>query len=104
MNNGDKPARVISIETIVENDIGPIEERVRLAAALKLFVRKMSRKLEAKVDDGWYGWCENENVDDIFTKLLNNVSRGDFVDVANLAMFLERLNYSPPLKKAPDAE
>lgn len=85
---------MIELNALLETDIDVTAEQVRLAQAIRLFIRKMAVKLDSKVAI-WKGWKEAENAQDMFERLIDNAKRGDFVDVANLAMFLDAQGFKP---------
>jgi len=77
----------------------PPSERDRLISAVDQFAAKMKMKLLEKFDQGWEGW-DHDGLGwllDCKDKLIWHViayERGDakqLVDIANFAMFLERL-------------
>ena len=52
------------------------------------FNDEMKRKLKKKFMEGKSGWdSENWDIEDIKRQLIEHVEKGDFVDVANFAMF-----------------
>lgn len=71
-----------------------LEERLNLVSAVFRFSQAMLEKLLVKDHEGWTGWDEPENREDIRANLgehAQKLAAGDTtqaVDVANLAMFL----------------
>ncbi len=66
-------------------------EKASLAKLSKLFKDAMMKRLLEKIEDGWEGW-NNEQVMSQYSgglkeRIIRNVLEGDWVDVANLAMF-----------------
>jgi len=60
---------------------------VRIYTWLGRFMVEMERRIIEKDRDGWRGWdtiAEKALKD----RLINNAKRGDWIDVANLAMML----------------
>jgi len=60
----------------------------------KSFVVKMEKRLNEKSRRGWKGWDDDALFDDMHKRLILNALEGDYVDVANLAMFLDNLKES----------
>lgn len=52
-----------------------------------LFIRSCEIRLAEKQSAGWKGW-NTLSVSTLKKRLLHNVEQGDWIDVANLAMFL----------------
>jgi len=52
------------------------------------FTERMQTRLAEKEAAGWSGYYETANIDTIFIRAIKNLVSGDFVDAANLAMFL----------------
>lgn len=65
-----------------------LEECERLQSVVDEFAAKMIGKLIDKAAEGYRGWDSPANRDMIRQKLLANVKRSDWVDVANLAAML----------------
>ncbi|MDD5540472.1 MAG: hypothetical protein PHG61_07270 [Candidatus Marinimicrobia bacterium] len=74
----------------VDRDSNKQSEIEKLREAMNHFTVKMLKKLESKVFEGWFGWNERENIESIHERLKYNLEQGDWVDVANLAMMLDR--------------
>jgi hypothetical protein len=70
-------------------------EEMRLFTWFGKFVSAMELILATKQEDGWTGW-NTIAPRELKKRLLHNVEKGDWVDVANLAFFLwvrkERIN------------
>jgi hypothetical protein len=60
---------------------------MKLYTALGRFQEKMEGEFIRKDRAGWIGWDEID-ADNVKYRLLDNAKRGDWVDVANLAMLL----------------
>lgn len=67
---------------------------MRLFTALGMFQSKMEHRLSEKQTDGWTGW-NTISVNVLKKRLIDNANRGDWVDVANLAMFLWYRQHKP---------
>ncbi len=66
----------------------PMSEKGRLLSAVEDFSEEMKSKLLDKADEGKRGWDDYDwPLSDIKKQLLEHVEKGDFVDVANFAMF-----------------
>jgi len=65
-----------------------MDEKERLSAAVQEFSEAMKVKLFDKTNEGKSGWDDCAwPVEDIKKQLIEHVEKGDFVDVANFAMF-----------------
>ena len=68
--------------------IPPIAEKDRLSLAVQEFAGAMETKLHYKEDEGKFGWDDPAwLIEDVKRQLIEHVEKGDFVDVANFAMF-----------------
>lgn len=63
-----------------------------LKSTLKNFNEKQERRLLNKVQEGWEGWDWPGERTHILHKLIWNLVNEEWVDVANLAMFLWRFD------------
>lgn len=64
------------------------DETEILDRCVDAFAEAMKLKLRQKADEGSYGWDDDGwPVSDIVNALDDHVKKGDFVDVANFAMF-----------------
>jgi len=60
---------------------------MKLFTAFGMFMRAAEQRLADKQHAGWRGW-DKISIRTLKTRLLHNVETEDWVDVANLAMFL----------------
>ena len=90
-----------------------ITEEVRIAAEQEAFARLVSdfsevmfEKFVAKLKQGYNGWDRNtpDIIESITTRLGKNIEKGDWVDVANLAMFLWNMEQPDVPSDAPSVE
>ena len=68
-----------------------VAEKLALADALNEFKDKMLDELIDKVSRGYVGWDDEFNANYMKEQISNHLAKGDWVSVANLAMFLETL-------------
>lgn len=71
-----------------------MEEGIRLAAAIRAFTEQMAVKVAAHIGEG-DNWNEEENAAEMYDALRKAFAEGDYVSVANYAMFLNGLGYKP---------
>ena len=81
---------MIKSEQYITNEIRKAAETEALANLMNSFSEKMFAKVMAKMQQGYHGW---DKKDPIMIELLNNrlsdnINRGDWIDVANVCMFL----------------
>ena len=82
-------------EAEIADPNGPLADDMRaLGELVRGFAAAMRHKLYEKAVEGYTGWNNPENIEMIQQKLLDNVERGDWVDVANLAAMLWGLEQS----------
>ena len=82
-------------EAEIADPNGPLADDMRaLGELVHRFAAAMRHKLYDKAVEGYTGWNNPENIEMIQQKLLANVERGDWVDVANLAAMLWGLEQS----------
>ena len=66
-------------------------EQVALAKLNELFRDAMLKRLLEKFEDGWEGWGNKKEMarfaGGLKNRMIRNIVDGDWVDVANLAMF-----------------
>jgi len=82
----------------MENETGEFAEIGRICTTLDRFYFKMKSKLIRCAEKGYVGWEDKDNIEMILKKLTNNLSKKDYVDVANLAMMLHFLT-APIMKE-----
>jgi len=70
-------------------------ERLKLAERLGVFAEEMAIRLDECVERGKGGWDNSKYDPNMHEMLLANAKVGDYVDVANLAMFLHNHGYKP---------
>lgn len=84
-----------------------ITEEAQLEAAVDRFAEEMkARLLHIKETRNWEGWNNPVNAEDMARRMVTNAAKGlanrveekDFIDTANLAMFLWHLEFN---KKGP---
>ncbi|MCF8009280.1 MAG: hypothetical protein K9K32_05895 [Halanaerobiales bacterium] len=93
------------LQLLGEWEINNIDEKERLRQAVNEFAKSMKKRLYKIADRGWKGWGDEENKDILANKLhhncikalkeydkngLNFTAKKEFIDIANLAMFLSR--------------
>ena len=74
--------------------IAVMQEGIRLAEAIREFTEEMAEKVSAHIGDR-DGWDDDENASDMYDSLKHALMEGDYVSVANYAMFLNGLGYKP---------
>jgi len=62
-----------------------------LSKTVMVFALQMLDKLNMKQSRGWHGWGDKTLKGQFKKDLLKHVEKGDWVDVANYAMFLWNL-------------
>ena len=78
------------------------DEKQRLKRMVNDFATEMVFKLEAKMDEGWSGWDDHDMQMEFETRLIVHVMRatrgekGQWVDVANFAAFLDAIESATP--------
>jgi hypothetical protein len=84
-------------------DDGFIAEKARLKAAVDLFAGEMFQRLAIKLAEGWQGWDDPSNAEELYRAMLAHgaaipLARGQEPDIANFAMFLwyHRTQSRPP--------
>lgn len=81
----------VPLETVSDRETTrPAEERA-LRALVELGADAMEAKLIEKLRASWCGWDDPENADMLKRQLCQNILEGDWIDVANLALFLWNL-------------
>ena len=80
------------------NKTGEFTEIGRICNTLDKFYFIMKSKLIRCAEKGYRGWDNKDNIEMILKKLTNNLSKKDYVDVANLAMMLHFLT-APTMKE-----
>ena len=68
-----------------------MKETQRLRLAVKDFAFKMENRLLEQFARGYHGWENKYCAGVIMRKLKKNLAKKDYVDVANLAMMLDRI-------------
>lgn len=68
-----------------------VEEKSSLKEALKNFNDEMLQELMDKVSRGYTGWDDAFNANYMKEQISNHLAKGDWIVVANLAMFLHTL-------------
>ena len=71
-----------------------LSEGLKLAQCIQGFTGKMAEKIGIHIDDR-SGWNEDENAKELFECLHAALDDGDYISVANYAMFLDSLGYKP---------
>jgi hypothetical protein len=71
-------------------------EKSELRKLVRDFSAEMREKLLAKADRGWRGWNATYYREIFRSLLVEHVSKGDWVDVANFAAFLWYLDQRAP--------
>jgi len=74
--------------------INRITEGLKLAQCIKRFTNAMTVKVASHIDDR-SGWNDEELAKVQNDALMNALRNGDYVSVANYAMFLDNLGYEP---------
>ena len=82
---------VNEIFELLNSDVLCVEELERLSTSIAKFSVLMRDKLFDKAVDGHYGWDRKCNEQYIKDSLAEHVKKGDYVDVANIAMMLHFL-------------
>jgi len=61
----------------------------KLQRLFKQFTKVMKVRLLKKEEAGWSGWDERSlmPLDELMDRIFDNLNKGDWIDVANLAMF-----------------
>ena len=65
--------------------------RRKLKSTVRNFSAEMEKKVLAKLDEGYSGWDDFHYKEYLMKELLRHSMKGDYVDVANIAMFLWNL-------------
>jgi hypothetical protein len=68
------------------------DEERRLMEAVDKFGRKMKNRLLIKYAEGYRGWDDVESEEDLLViqeRFRKSVEKGNYIDVANLAMMLD---------------
>jgi hypothetical protein len=68
-----------------------VSEKESLKDSLNDFKDKMLDELMDKLSKGYVGWDDVFNANYMKEQISNHLAKGDFVAVANLAMFLETM-------------
>lgn len=68
-------------------------ELVKIRAGVQRFAEEMSQRLIEKLDQGWRGWDDPENAEEIYQAMLAHgagvpMAVGQEIAIANFAMFL----------------
>lgn len=79
------------------------QEIERLYEAFTTFTGKMLSHIQEKAHEGWTGWDDEEMRYELKQRLLKNLAEGDYVDDANLCLFLDHQDAGPTLEEADEA-
>ena len=71
-----------------------MKEKKALKTLVKKFSAKMKTKVLAKLYEGYGGWDNPGDISYMYKQLNYHVKKCDWVDVANIAMFLENFEFS----------
>lgn len=80
----------VRLDYLVSDDYEQMEKEA-LDVLLEKGADEMGARLYDKVEMGWSGWDLPENKELLKQKLLENYREEDWIDVANLALFLWNL-------------
>ena len=82
---------MIKATDFVSEEAKHAAEAEALGALLDVFVKEVGAKIFTKLQEGYHGWDDPKNLDEIKKRLLTNYQKDDMVDVAACAMFLWNL-------------
>lgn len=71
-----------------------MKEGLKLAECIIEFTDKMTEKIALHIEDR-SGWNNEENAKGMHSCLMDALKDGDYISVANYAMFLDNLGYKP---------
>ena len=87
---------MIKSDDYITNEIRQAAEQEALASLMNVFSETMFKKILMKRQQGYHAWDKKtpDMIELLKTRLQENLNRGDWVDVANLAMFLWNMQQS----------
>jgi len=89
---------MIKSDTYITDEIRNAAEQEALATLMNTFTEKMFEKTMVKKKAGYRGWdsLSPETIESLKAKLADNINDGDWIDVANICMFLWNLKQPDP--------
>lgn len=82
---------MIKTADFISKEAKQAAETEALGAVLDAFAKEVGGKIFTKLEQGYFGWDDSVNLNEIRKRLLTNFEKGDMVDVAALAMFIWNL-------------
>lgn len=79
---------MIKTENYITKEIRRAAEQEALATLMNEFSQQMFGRIINNKDAEYSGWDSEESIENIKAKLANGLNNGDWIDVANLCMFL----------------
>ena len=86
--------KVVELVEATRVDLNALQEGLNLANAIRGFTTAMTEKVAAHINDR-EGWDDEEYASGMYDSLKEALAEGDYVSVANYAMFLNGLGYKP---------
>ena len=89
---------MIKSEQYITNEVRKAAESEALANLMNTFSEAMFAKIVSKMQQGYHGWDRKDPViiELLKNRLADNVNRGDWIDVANVSMFLWNMQQPDP--------
>lgn len=85
---------VIELMAAPKVELNRLQESINLAKAITGFTEQMAEKVARHISDR-QGWDDDEYAEGMYDALWKALDEGDYVSVANYAMFLNGLGYKP---------
>ena len=87
---------MIKSDQYITDEVRKAAESEALANLMNVFSEAMFSKVIAKMQQGYHGWDKKDPmiIELLKNRLADNVNRGDWVDVANVSMFLWNMQQS----------
>jgi len=85
---------IIDLMAAPSVELNRLHESIKLAKTITGFTEKMAEKVARHIDNR-EGWDDEEYASGMYDALEEALAEGDYVSVANYAMFLNGLGYKP---------
>ena len=97
---------MIKSDNYITSEIRDAAEKEAVATLIGQFSENMFVKLMQKMKSGYHGWDvkDSEAVEKLKNQLANNVNQGDWIDVANISMFLWNMQQPDEHDKMPEVQ